>query len=143
MAMTMAIEATKTRGKRTKAKKQKKANKNVTMETDITFNPLVIVQRLVQGRLFLTLGFFKKYWLYIIAATVMLLMYISNKYVHMSSIAKVDSLRTELNNARTDCVKASATYNSQIIESQMMERVQKQGIDLRAPEEPPYILNEE
>ena len=69
------------------AKKTKNNKKNADSEDRLSL--LGILQGVFQGRIFLTLEFFKRYWLYIIAATVMMLMYISNKYVYQSDMAKL------------------------------------------------------
>ena len=119
--------------KNSKSKKQEK-------ESGFTLNPLVLLQRALQGRMFLTLEFFKKYWLYVIAATVMMLMYISNKYVYQSDKAKLGTLEVMLNNASTDYVDASSTYNSRILESQMKSYIDSMGIDLNISKQPPYKL---
>lgn len=119
--------------KNSKSKKQEK-------ESGFTLNPLVLLQRALQGRMFLTLEFFKKYWLYVIAATVMMLMYISNKYVYQSDKAKLGTLKVMLNNASTDYVDASSTYNSRILESQMKSYIDSMGIDLNISKQPPYKL---
>ena len=107
----------------------------------IVLNPIVLVQRALQGRMFLTLEFFKRYWLYVVAATVMMLMYISNKYVYQSDMAKLGNLKTVLNNASTDYVDASSKYNSRILESQMKSYIDSMGIDLNISKEPPYKLS--
>lgn len=119
--------------KNSKSKKQEK-------ESGFSLNPLVLLQRALQGRMFLTLEFFKKYWLYVIAATVMMLMYISNKYVYQSDKAKLGTLKVMLNNASTDYVDASSTYNSRILESQMKSYIDSMGIDLNISKQPPYKL---
>lgn len=123
------------------AKKTKKNKKNADSEGQLSL--LGILQGVFQGRIFLTLEFFKRYWLYIIAATVMMLMYISNKYVYQSDMAKLKELKTSLNNARTDYVDASSNYNSRILESQMKQRVDSMGIDLNISKQPPYELKSE
>lgn len=120
------------------AKNNKKANR--ANDDSLTLNPLHIVQRTLQGRMFLTLEFFKRNWLYVIAATVMMLMYISNKYVYQSDMAKLKELKVSLNNARTDYVDASSTYNSKILESQMKHYVDSMGINLNISKRPPYQL---
>lgn len=107
----------------------------------IILNPIVLVQRALQGRMFLTLEFFKRYWLYVVAATVMMLMYISNKYVYQSDKAKLGTLKTVLNNASTDYVDASSKYNSRILESQMKSYIDSMGIDLNISKQPPYKLS--
>ena len=123
--------------KQNKKKKQSKRNE----EDSFTLNPLRLVQNTLQGRMFLTLEFFKRNWLYIVAATVMMLMYISNKYVYQSDMAKLQELKVSLNNARTDYVDASSTYNSKILESQMKDYIDSMGIDLNLSERPPYKLS--
>lgn len=124
--------------KKNKKKKQSSINKE---EETFTLNPLRLVQYTLQGRTFLTLEFFKRNWLYIIAATVMMLMYISNKYVYQSDMAKLQELKVSLNNARTDFVDASSTYNSRILESQMKSYLDSMGIDLNISKCPPYKLS--
>ena len=100
------------------------------------------VKGVVQGRSFLSWDFFKRNAVYIIAATVMMLMYISNKYVCQNYMREVMNLKFELENAKTDWVNASASYNSKIRESQMVAFVDSMHIDLTAPEQPPYFLKE-
>lgn len=124
------------------AKKNSKKSKRVQNETSFTLNPLTLVQRALQGRMFLTLEFFKRNWVYVIAATLMMLMYISNKYVYQSDKARLGELKVSLNNARTDYVDASSTYNSKILESQMKSYIDSMGINLNISKEPPYQLSE-
>lgn len=122
------------------AKDSKKKQKIEKDEDAFTLNPIVLIQRLLQGRSFLSLGFFKRYWIYVVAGTVMMLMYISNKYVYQSDKAKLGSMKVMLNNASTDFVDASSRYNSRILESQMKTYVDSMGIDLNLSKEPPYKL---
>ena len=124
------------------AKKQNKKSGNREKE-GFTINPLVLVQRALQGRMFLTLEFFKHNWFYVIAVTMMMLMYISNKYVYQSDKAKLGTLKVMLNNASTDFVDASSKYNSRILESQMKAYVDSMGIDLNISKQPPYKLTSE
>ncbi len=125
-------------------KKRNKLKEKVDRDIDVgfTINPLTIVRRTLQGRVFLTLDFFKRYWFYILAATIMMLMYISNKYVCQSSLAQLGELKTDLNNAKTDCVDASSKYNSRILESNMKALVDTMHLDITVPDQPPYKLEE-
>jgi len=102
-------------------------------------NSTKIIKGTLQGR-FLSFEFFKRNAVYIIAAVIMTLMYISNKYVCQSSIKEMMDLKIQLANAQTDCVNASARYNSMIRESQMKKLVDTMHINLDAPEQPPYKL---
>lgn len=124
------------------ARKSKNNNKK-NADSEDRLSLLGILQGVFQGRIFLTLEFFKRYWLYIVAATVMMLMYISNKYVYQSDMAKLKELKTSLNNARTDYVDASSNYNSRILESQMKHYVDSMGIDLNISKQPPYRITSE
>ena len=92
-----------------------------------------------QGRFF-SMDFFKRNAVYIIALVVMALAYIANKFVCQSSMQEVMTLKTELSNAQTDLVNASARYNSMILESEMTTLMHQRHIDLSAPMEPPYQL---
>lgn len=107
-----------------------------------SLNPLVFMQRFLQGRSFLTLEFFRRYWPYIVSLTVMVLMYISQKYESQSKLQEIKDKTTQLDNAKTDCVNASAKYNSMIRESQMKAFIDTMHIDLSSPEKPPYILDD-
>ncbi|MBR1804036.1 MAG: hypothetical protein IJ775_03915, partial [Muribaculaceae bacterium] len=85
---------------------------------------------------------FRRNFLFIIFITGLLLMYIGNKFECQSKMQEVMALRTELENAKTDCVNASAKYNSMIRESQMKAYVDTMHIDLTNPECPPYYLTQ-
>ena len=93
----------------------------------------------IQGRFF-SLDFFKRNAVYIIALVIMALAYIANKFVCQSSMEEVIKLKTELSNAQTDLVNASAKYNSQIRESEMVRLMHQKHLDLTAPQDPPYEL---
>ena len=125
-------------------KKNSKKRNKIEEEEDMSFslNPIKLIQRALQGRTFLSLGFFKRYWIYVVAGTVMMLMYISNKYVYQSDKAKLGTMKVMLNNASTDYVDASSKYNSRILESQMKTYIDSMGIDLNISQEPPYKLTE-
>lgn len=93
------------------------------------------------GRTFLSLEFFRRNFMFIIFIIGLMLMYIGNKFECQSKMQEVMSLRTELDNAKTDCVNASAKYNSMIRESHMKAYVDTMHIDLSNPERPPYHLS--
>jgi len=96
-------------------------------------------KRIVQGRI-LSLDFFKRNWVYFVGAILLMLAYISNKFIYQSQLQEVMDLKVQLANAQTDRVNASAKYNSMIRESQMTEFVKEMNIDLTAPQDPPYEL---
>jgi len=94
-----------------------------------------------QGHI-LSLDFFKRNAVYIIAVVLMALAYIANKYVCQSSMQEVMKLKQELANSETNLVKASSDYNSMIRESEMTKLMRQKRINLKAPEEPPYHLSD-
>ena len=96
---------------------------------------------IIQGRFF-SLDFFKRNAVYIIAMVIMALAYIANKFVCQSSMEEVLKLKTELANAQTDLVNASARYNSMIRESQMTAYIDSMHIDLTSPDQPPFYLTD-
>ncbi len=95
---------------------------------------------LIQGRFF-SLDFFKRNWYYVVFIVAMALAYIGNKFSSQRSIQELISLKTELANAQTDLVNASAKYNSMIRESQMVNLMNEKHLDLTSPQEPPYQLD--
>ncbi len=94
---------------------------------------------LAQGRFF-SLDFFKRNAIYIIALVLMALAYIANKFVCQSNMQEVITLKTDLENAQTDLVDASARYNSMIRETEMTKLMSQKNINLTAPQEPPYQI---
>ncbi len=123
------------------AKSRKKKQDKSKDEYGFTLNPIVLIHRLFQGT-FLSLDFFKRYWFYVVFGTLMMLMYISNKYTYQNDKAKLGTMKVMLNNASTDFVYASSRYNSRILESQMKTYVDSMGLDLNLSKEPPYKLTE-
>ena len=93
---------------------------------------------ILQGRFF-SLDFFKRNWIYVVFVVAMALAYIGNKFACQSSIQEL-LLKTDLANAQSDLVKASADYNSMIRESKMVELMNEKHLGLTAPLDPPYQL---
>ena len=118
------------------AKGRNKANRNGAS----SMKGLALLRELMRGRLFLSFDFFRRYWFYVVMVTIMALAYISLKYDTQNKISERRRLKVERNNAKTDCVDASARYNSKIRESQMTQMLDTMHIDLAAPEQPPYKL---
>lgn len=101
-----------------------------------------LIRRWVQGRSFLTLDFFRRNGLYVLGVTALIMMNISKKYEYQDCLQEVIDLNAELNDVRTDCVNASAQYNSKIRESEMKQLIDTCHIDLVTPDQPPFKLTE-
>lgn len=120
------------------ATKKKKKKTPGTAARKVT--PLSLLSELMHGRLFFSYDFFSRYWFYVVLITVLIVAYISMKYDTQNKMNELQRLEVDLNNAKTDCVEASARYNSRIRESQMVDMVDTMHIDLSAPDQPPYRL---
>ncbi len=116
------------------------ANKKKKNNQKTSASPLDFIKRVLQGRLFLSFDFYRRNWIYIVAGVLMMMMYIAQKYETQSNLEKVMMLTEELDNAKTDCVNASARYNSMIRESHMKQYIDTMHINLTSPEQPPYKL---
>lgn len=86
--------------------------------------------------------FFFKYWKYVAIIVLVFIVYISSRYEVRSRMDRIIRLKTELANARTEKVKASATYNSLIREQEMRHRLRNANINLQIPDQPPYKITD-
>lgn len=75
--------------------------------------------------------------------TVLLLVYIANKYNTQMGMENIKKLKVELMRVKTDYVNASATYYSRIRETEMKELVDTFHLGLESPECPPYNIDAE
>lgn len=101
-----------------------------------------LLKRWIQGRSFLTLDFFRRNIFYIFGFTAFVMMHISKKYEYQECLQEVINLQSELNDVKTDCVNASAQFNSKIRESEMKHLIDTCHIDLLTPDQPPFKLTE-
>ena len=105
------------------------------------FSIMGIINQILSGKV-ISYKFFKRNWGYIVILLTILIVYISSRYRVQTQLATIISLRDDLNNAKTEEVKASAEYNSNIREPQMRERIDAMNLGLTMPEKPPYVLND-
>lgn len=117
-----------------------KSNKDNPSDKKKSRGGLIGMMGDLYGGRFLSIEFFKKNFIYIIAITVMFLMYISNKYTGMTYHNNVLALTDTLNNVTADWVNSKAKYNSLIRESNMKELMDSMNLGLTSPEQPPYTL---
>lgn len=98
-----------------------------------------LYQQIKQGRI-VSSEFFKKHWVTIALCFAISFIYISAKYSCQLNKAKIISLKKELNNTKTDCVKYSADFKSQVREARMKKLVDSMKLNLQQPEQPPFKL---
>lgn len=98
-----------------------------------------ILKQIKQGRI-VSSDFFIKHWVPISLILIISFIYISAKYTCQLRKEQIISLRKDLNNAKTDCVRYSAEFKSQIREAKMKTLVDSMRLNLETPEQPPFKL---
>lgn len=119
-------------------KKEKKQKKSAPKKKN---SVLSFFRRIWLGEI-ISYEFFLKYWKYVVIIVFVFIIYISSRYEVRTRMDHIIKLKTELANARTEKVKASATYNSLIREQEMRQRLRKANINLQVPDQPPYKLTD-
>lgn len=99
-----------------------------------------IYKQVKQGRFVPTLQWFGKHWVVTSLLLVISVIYISAKYSCQLMKADIIDLKSDLNNAKTDCVKFSAEYKSLIREARMKARIDSAHLDLEQSDQPPFKL---
>lgn len=96
--------------------------------------------RLFQGR-GITTDWYRKNIVAIVFTVGLILIFITFKYNAQLKQAEILKLRKELVDAKTNMVKVSAEYSSQIRESEMTQLADTMHLHLKVPEQPPYDLD--
>ncbi len=99
-----------------------------------------IFKQIKQGRI-ISSDFFIKHWITISLILIISFIYISAKYTCQLRKEQILSLRKDLNNAKTDCVRFSAEFKSQIREAKMKSLVDSMRLNLEIAEQPPFKLS--
>ena len=99
------------------------------------------IKKTLQGRV-VSYKFFVKNWYIIAGVLLLLIIFISNKYLCQTQLEQIMALSKELNNAKTDRIRASSEYNSKIRETEMRDLIDTMGINLTMPEKPPYKIED-
>ena len=74
--------------------------------------------RALHGRI-LSIDFFRRNWLVVLAAVIMLMVYITNRYTCQTQMETIRTLERELEVAKTERIRAKSNYMSRILESSM------------------------
>ncbi len=98
------------------------------------------VQRALHGRI-LSIDFFRRNWLVVLAAVVMLMVYISNRYTCQTQMETIRVLERDLEVAKTERIRAKSAYMSRIRESSMQETIDSLGLGLRVQDRPPFRVS--
>ena len=99
-----------------------------------------IFRRVLHGRM-LSIDFFRRNWLVVLAAMIMLMVYITNRYKCQTQMETIRTLNKELEVAKTERVRAKSAYMSRIRESSMQHMVDSLRLGLTIPEQPPFRIS--
>lgn len=66
--------------------------------------------------------------------------YISVKFAHLLQKEEIITLKQQLRSARTECVRASSEFKTQVRESRMKMLADSMNLRLTVPEQPAYTL---
>lgn len=91
---------------------------------------------------FLSLDFFRTYWLPIFTGMVLLMIYITNKYNTQTKMEEIRALNTELEIVTTESIRLKSAYMSRVRESSMQQMVDSFHLGLTIQEQPPYALKQ-
>lgn len=86
--------------------------------------------------------FFIKHWKKVIGLTILLFLYISNRYTCLSMIAEIENLKRELVDIRYEALTRSSELIGISRPSQVKELVRKNGIEIEESDKPSYNLND-
>lgn len=98
--------------------------------------------RLFRGQL-LSSDFFARNWLAVLITTVVLLLYITNKYVSLTNLEKIDSLRSRLEIVQNEKAHERSRFMGRIRETAMQQVVDSLGLNLKVQTQPPFIIKSE
>lgn len=98
------------------------------------------VLRALHGRVIST-DFFRRNWLIVLAAVVMLMVYITNRYTCQTQMEQIRSLERELEVSKTERIRAKSVYMSCIRESSMQRTIDSLGLGLTVQEKPPFKVS--
>lgn len=77
----------------------------------------------------------------IVFIVALLFLFISNRYSCLLKLREIDKLQQELQDVKQESVALSGQLTGSNRLSQMEELVEKYGLELEAPQSPPYILH--
>lgn len=99
-----------------------------------------IWRRALHGRL-LSVDFFRRNWLVVLAVVVMLMVYMTNRYTCQTQMERIQKLERELEVAKTERIRAKSAYMSRIRESSMQHLVDSLHLGITVQEQPPFKLS--
>ncbi len=94
----------------------------------------------VFGGSVLTEGVFVRNLRFIIALLLIIFVFISYRYSVLRKMAEVESLERQLKDAKYEALSISAELTKASRQSQIEQRIAKEGLDLKVSDQPCYVI---
>lgn len=94
----------------------------------------------VFGGSVLTEGVFVRNLRFIIALLLIIFVFISYRYSVLRKMAEVESLERQLKDAKYEALSISAELTKASRQSQIEQRIVKEGLDLKVSDQPCYVI---
>ncbi len=98
--------------------------------------------RALHGRI-ISIDFFRRNWLVVLAAVLMLMVYITNRYKCQTQMESIRTLERELEVAKTERIRAKSAYMSRIRESSMQHMVDSLRLGITVQDQPPFRISKD
>lgn len=99
-----------------------------------------ILTNVIHGKV-LSSDIFTRHWLFITTLMGVIVLYITDKYENQTSMEEIRRLNTELEIAKTECVRERSEFMSRTRESSMQALVDSLKLGLHVQNRPPFKLN--
>lgn len=96
--------------------------------------------RALHGRI-ISIDFFRRNWLVVLAAMIMLMVYITNRYKCQTQMEEIRRLEQNLEVAKTERIRAKSAYMSRIRESSMQHTVDSLRLGITVQDRPPFRVS--
>ncbi|MEG1586577.1 MAG: FtsL-like putative cell division protein [Bacteroidales bacterium] len=91
---------------------------------------------------FFSKDFFIKHWKRVLVITLLMFLYISNRFSCITMIAEIETLKKELIDIRYEALTRSSDLIGISRPSQVKELIRKNGIEIEESDKPAYNLND-
>lgn len=98
-----------------------------------------IFGRVLYGQV-ISSDFFARNWLFVFAALIVIIIFITNKYNCQTKMEEIKRLNTELEIIKTERIRVRSEYMSKTRESSMQNLIDSLHLNLRIQDRPPYNL---
>ena len=108
--------------------------------TKVTKNKHGFFWRIIQGQL-LNFEFFAQHWLKVLICTLMVLLYITNKYQCQTRMVTINKKQEDLEIAKNHSISERSLYMGRTCESSMQELIDTLHLNLKKQEQPPFKIS--